>query len=143
MPKREMEVLTPQMYYVLLVLHQPMHGYEIMNEITRITNGEITVGAGSLYTLLPKFEKECYIKLVKVENNKKIYQITNLGKKKLQKEKERLQSEIQRATKMLSNPGFVNKAPAEKIQEEKDKKAKYEDMLVLVESRLLEIGNKS
>ena len=64
-------------------------------------------------------------------------------KERLQKEKERLQSEIQRATKMLSNPGFVNKAPAEKIQEEKDKKAKYEDMLVLVESRLLEIGNKS
>ena len=55
MPKREMEVLTPQMYYVLLVLHQPMHGYEIMNEITKITNGEITVGAGSLYTLLPLF----------------------------------------------------------------------------------------
>lgn len=64
-------------------------------------------------------------------------------KERLQKEKERLQSEIQRATKMLNNPGFVNKAPAEKIQEEKDKKAKYEDMLVLVESRLLEIGNKS
>ena len=82
------------LYYVLLVLHQPMHGYEIMNEITRITNGEITVGAGSLYTLLPKFEKECYIKLVKVENNKKIYQITNLGKKKLQKEKERMLKQI-------------------------------------------------
>ena len=49
MPKREMEVLTPQMYYVLLVLHQPMHGYEIMNEITRITNGEITVGAVSYF----------------------------------------------------------------------------------------------
>lgn len=64
-------------------------------------------------------------------------------KERLQKEKERLQSEIQRATKMLNNPGFVNKAPAEKIQEEKDKKAKYEDMLVSVESRLLEIGNKS
>ena len=64
-------------------------------------------------------------------------------KERLQKEKERLQSEIQRATKMLSNPGFVNKAPAEKIQEEKDKKAKYEDMLASVESRLLEIGNKS
>ena len=64
-------------------------------------------------------------------------------KERLQKEKERLQSEIQRATKMLSNPGFVNKAPAEKIQEENDKKAKYEDMLVSVESRLLEIGNKS
>lgn len=92
--KREMEVLTPQMYYVLLVLHQPMHGYEIMNKITEITHGEITVGAGSLYTLLPKFEKECYIQLVKVENNKKIYQITNLGKKKLQKEKERMLKQI-------------------------------------------------
>ena len=80
--------------YVLLVLHQPMHGYEIMNEITKITNGEITVGAGTLYTLLPKFEKECYIQLVKVENNKKIYQITNLGKKKLQKEKERMLKQI-------------------------------------------------
>ena len=66
------------------------NGYEIMNKITEITHGEITVGAGSLYTLLPKFEKECYIQLVKVENNKKIYQITNLGKKKLQKEKERM-----------------------------------------------------
>ena len=94
MPKREMEVLTPQMYYVLLVLHKPMHGYEIMNEITKITNGEITVGAGTLYTLLPKFEKECYIQLVKVENNKKIYQITNLGKKKLQKENERMLKQI-------------------------------------------------
>ena len=82
MPKREMEVLTPQMYYVLLVLHQPMHGYEIMNKITEITHGEVTVGAGSLYTLL------------KVENNKKIYQITNLGKKKLQKEKERMLKQI-------------------------------------------------
>ena len=98
MPKREMEVLTPQMYYVLLVLHQQLInyniGYEIMNEITKITNGEITVGAGTLYTLLPKFEKECYIQLVKVENNKKIYQITNLGKKKLQKEKERMLKQI-------------------------------------------------
>ena len=57
-----------------------MHGYEIMNEITRITNGEITVGAGSLYTLLPKFEKECYIQLVKVENNDMIHRLFNLLK---------------------------------------------------------------
>lgn len=94
MPKREMEVLTPQMYYVLLVLYQPRHGYEIMSEVTRITQGEINVGAGTLYTLLPKFEKECYIRLVKEDNKKKIYQITNLGKKKLQKEKERMLKQI-------------------------------------------------
>ena len=50
-------------------------------------------------------------------------------KERLQKEKERLQSEIQRATKMLSNPGFVNKAPEAKINEEKAKLTKYEEML--------------
>lgn len=89
-----MEVLTPQMYYVLLVLFQPRHGYEIMSEVKKITQGEINVGAGTLYTLLPKFEKECYIRLVKEDNKKKIYQITNLGKKKLQKEKERMLKQI-------------------------------------------------
>lgn len=94
MPKREFETLTPQMFYVLLVLYKPMHGYEIMNEISRITNGDITVGAGTLYTLLPKFERELYIKLIKEENKRKIYQITALGKKKLHKEKERMEKEI-------------------------------------------------
>ena len=64
-------------------------------------------------------------------------------KERLQKEKERLESEIQRATKMLNNPGFVNKAPAEKVQEEKDKKTKYEDMLETVKNRLKEIGTRS
>lgn len=94
MPKREFETLTPQMFYVLLVLYKPMHGYEIMNEISRITQGEISVGAGTLYTLLPKFERELYIRLVKEENKRKIYQITPLGKKKLRKEKERMEKEI-------------------------------------------------
>lgn len=94
MPKREFETLTPQMFYVLLVLYQPMHGYEIMNEISRITNNEISVGAGTLYTLLPKFERELYIKLVKEENKRKIYQITPLGKRKLHKEKERMEKQI-------------------------------------------------
>ena len=44
MPKREMEVLTPQMYYVLLVLHQPMHGYEIMNHIPVTVHQECNGG---------------------------------------------------------------------------------------------------
>jgi len=94
MPKREFETLTPQMFYILLVLYKPMHGYEIMNEISRITHNEISVGAGTLYTLLPKFERELYIKLVKEENKRKIYQITPLGKRKLYKEKERMEKQI-------------------------------------------------
>lgn len=37
---------------------------------------------------------------------------------------------------MLSNPGFVNKAPEKKIQEEKEKLAKYKEMLDNVIERL-------
>ena len=57
-------------------------------------------------------------------------------KQRLQAERERLISEVQRAEKMLSNPGFVNKAPESKINEEKEKLAKYQDMLTKVEERM-------
>ncbi len=57
-------------------------------------------------------------------------------KKRIQEEKEKLQSEVARCEKMLSNPGFVNKAPEAKIQEEKAKLEKYQEMLKNVEERL-------
>ena len=55
---------------------------------------------------------------------------------RLLKEKEKLQAEVLRAEKMLSNPGFVNKAPESKIQEEKDKLEKYKEMLKNTVERL-------
>ena len=45
-------------------------------------------------------------------------------RKRLEEEKTRLESEVARCEKMLSNPGFVNKAPEKKIQEEKNLKNK-------------------
>ncbi len=54
-------------------------------------------------------------------------------RKRLEKEKLRLQSEVARCEKMLSNPGFVNKAPKAKIDEEKAKLAKYKEMLEKLE----------
>lgn len=57
-------------------------------------------------------------------------------KKRLQEEKVKLEAEVARGQKMLSNPGFVNKAPEAKINEEKTKLAKYEEMLAKVEERL-------
>ena len=50
-------------------------------------------------------------------------------KKRVEQERKRLQSEIERCEKMLSNPGFINKAPQAKIDEEKEKLAKYKEML--------------
>lgn len=57
-------------------------------------------------------------------------------KERLSQEKEKLESEVARATKMLSNPGFVSKAPEAKINEEKAKLAKYQEMLDSVIDRL-------
>ncbi len=57
-------------------------------------------------------------------------------RKRLEEEKIKVQSEIQRAQKMLSNQGFISKAPQAKIDEEKEKLAKYEEMLKGIEERL-------
>ena len=83
MARKEFETLTPQMFYILVVLNVPRHGYEIMNEIMRITNDEIRVGAGTLYTLLSRFQNDGYIELVSEIDRKKIYQITKIGKYKI------------------------------------------------------------
>ena len=53
-------------------------------------------------------------------------------KKRLEEEKKRLEGEVARCEKMLSNPGFMNKAPQTKIDEEKAKLDKYKDMLAKV-----------
>ena len=45
------------------------------------------------------------------------------------KQRKKIEAEIERASKMLANPGFINKAPAAKIQEEREKLEKYREML--------------
>ena len=57
-------------------------------------------------------------------------------KKRLEGEKKRLESEVQRGEKMLSNPGFINKAPEAKINEEKTKLANYKELLENVIQKL-------
>ena len=60
-------------------------------------------------------------------------------KERLLKEEERLKKELARSHGMLNNEKFVSKAPAAKIQEEKDKLAKYEQMMAQVEQRLAQM----
>ena len=55
---------------------------------------------------------------------------------RLESEKKRLESEVLRGEKMLSNPGFVNKAPEAKVNEEKAKLENYKEMLKAVEERI-------
>ena len=60
-------------------------------------------------------------------------------KERLTKEKDKLIGEIKRAEGMLNNEKFTSKAPAAKVQEEKDKLAKYQQMLAQVEERLAQM----
>ena len=60
-------------------------------------------------------------------------------KQRLQGEREKLLSEVARGEKMLSNPGFVNKAPEAKINEEKAKLEKYTNMMEQVKERLAQL----
>ena len=61
-------------------------------------------------------------------------------RERLTKEVEKLTKELERVNGMLSNPNFVNKAPEKKINEEKDKKAKYEQMMEQVNEQLARIS---
>ena len=55
---------------------------------------------------------------------------------KLEKEAKRLQGEIRRGEGMLSNPGFVNKAPAAKVDAEKEKLENYRKQFDIVSEEL-------
>lgn len=59
---------------------------------------------------------------------------------KLSSEKKRLISEIERGEGMLSNPNFINKAPAVKVEGEKAKLAEYRRQLEIVEARLSQLA---
>ena len=55
---------------------------------------------------------------------------------RLEGEKKKLETEVERGEKMLSNTGFMSKAPEAKINEEKEKLKNYKQMLVAVKERL-------
>ena len=59
---------------------------------------------------------------------------------RLNAEKNRLEGELKRVNGMLGNEKFVSKAPAAKLQEEKDKLEKYTTMMRQVEDRLAHLS---
>ena len=60
-------------------------------------------------------------------------------KKRLQEEKKKLEAEVKRSEGILSNKGFLAKAPEAKVNEEKQKYEKYKAELQEVEKRLNEM----
>lgn len=79
MAREQLKNLTEPMYYILLALSEPQHGYGIMQEVERHTDGRVKIGAGTLYNLLSRFEEENFIVQISEENRRKIYTLTDKG----------------------------------------------------------------
>ncbi|MGN1271162.1 MAG: valine--tRNA ligase [Clostridia bacterium] len=59
---------------------------------------------------------------------------------RLEKEKAKVLAEKEKTDKMLSNPGFIAKAPAQKVEEEKAKQAKFNEMIKTIEERIANLS---
>ncbi len=83
--------MTETSFYILFALQDERHGYSIMQYVKELTNGEITLGAGTVYTSLSKMEKDGLIAFVKSESKRKIYKIADMGKDVLNLEVRRIE----------------------------------------------------
>ena len=74
--------LTEAVYYILLSLDQPLHGYGIMQNIERISGGRVRLAAGTLYGALNSLLERQWIRALPEEKGgrRKEYQITESGR---------------------------------------------------------------
>ena len=83
--------MTETAFYILLCLKKPNHGYGIVQTVERLTDGAIRLAPGTMYGSLSKMEKDGLIQFIRVEEKRKIYQITDLGLEVLQIELNRIE----------------------------------------------------
>lgn len=107
MARKKLETLSEQMYYTLLALHAgPMHGYRIMQYVSELTQGRVAIGAGTLYTLLGRFEEEGYICLSGTSEGRKYYSLAPNGRQALENEFDRLRHQVSDAALLLNKEGL-------------------------------------
>ncbi len=86
MPRAKFQTLTEQMFYTLLCLREECCGIDILDRVPALTGGEVTVGSGTLYTLLDQFLTEGYIRETRVEGRRRSYILTDAGRELLRRE---------------------------------------------------------
>ena len=82
--------MTEAMYYILLALLRPGHGYGMMQRIKELSGGRLEMGPGTLYGVLSRVNREGWIVLTGEEGRRKNYAITQAGKAALLTEYERI-----------------------------------------------------
>lgn len=90
--------LTESIFYIMLALRKPNHGYGIIQEIQELTNNRINMGAGTLYGAIQSLEQKGWIAIYSEEEasrKKKEYIMTDLGKDVLKIEIARLKELVE------------------------------------------------
>ena len=98
--------LTEALFYILLAVRKPNHGYGITQEVEELTGGRVTLGPGTLYGAIQSLVKKDWIRIYSEDTEsrkKKEYIITDEGRAVFEAEKERLCELIKNATLMEEN----------------------------------------
>ena len=89
--------LTEAVFYILLALYSPLHGYGIMQYVTALSKGRVNLGPGTLYGALSTLVEKELIGAVPGEDTgrKTVYQITPAGRRAVKEELIRLRELVQ------------------------------------------------
>ena len=93
--------MTETIFYTLLALLTPNHGYGIMKFVKELTNDRVKLGTGTLYTMLGRLVDDQMIAVITENDGKKTYQITDDGKAILLLEAKRLHQQCKNGQKIL------------------------------------------
>ena len=95
MPRGKFQTLTEQMFYVLLSLNSERSGVEILEAVSDMTAGRVSVGSGTLYNLLEQFVYAGFICETRVEGRRRSYVLTELGRGTLKNEYGRITAQAE------------------------------------------------
>ena len=89
--------LTEAVYYILLSLVTPRHGYGIMQEAERMSSGRVKLAAGTLYGAINGLLDRGWIKAVPgaEDSRRKEYALTERGREALEGELDRLKELVE------------------------------------------------
>ena len=97
--KNTTAALTEAIYYILLALQEPMHGYGIMQKTSTMSNGRLILSAGTLYGAISNLLDKGWIlpcgESSDTDGRRKLYQITDKGQEVLLAELERLEELVE------------------------------------------------
>lgn len=95
--------LTEALFYILLAVRKPNHGYGIIQEVEELTKGRVVLGPGTLYGAIQSLVKKDWIRIYSEDTEsrkKKEYIITDAGKAAFEEERARLQELLKNAELM-------------------------------------------